>query len=507
MSHVGAKNIIEWCSSLNLCDNRGHLQKLGEDTAETDEAPVPEQGVFEVWAAQHPLFGSRWLHVERITSQTDHRFEHLESLPLYPDIGNSWQSVIDPTKRYVLRGLPSQSMEVQCFRGVTNSSCRIRWSFDFTEGTNQWQMEGALDPERKLRAIQHNPESVPLDLWKLFERWASWHLAEKGQWNTEQHYMAVSFAELTEDAQETFVQNFSILELEVPGYGSYANVEFQNVPIGPNSESDASQWAVARLTRRIKEDRRYRTRNDVRRYFVELVEGTPLELFQPSLPSHTELLDEFSGLGEMFWSLAAPVDLAPFVPGAQELASLTIGSNSQLSYEGQNREEAIVRIPHRGEWSMHDLVARLLNGAKPYRVLLCDRYIRGGDNLATLQLLFDTIKKLHSTARLEIVTEPEGKKGGNLSSIEKIIGSSPRTYHDMFGSNRNNRPHARYFLIDEGNGEGVCWQMDNSPLDSRPNNSNQVSPRTPLRWRDFGAFQLDKSELPLDLGRWFEGGA
>ena len=104
---AGANNVIAWCETLGLCDAHGGLTSLGEDVAEQDEAPVPEQGVYGLCLAQHPVIGRRVLAVERLASSRDQRFEHVQPVPIEPDRGKVFRSVLNPTERFQLRGLPA----------------------------------------------------------------------------------------------------------------------------------------------------------------------------------------------------------------------------------------------------------------------------------------------------------------------------------------------------------------------------------------------------------------
>ncbi|HMY59588.1 MAG TPA: hypothetical protein PK472_15105, partial [Pseudomonadota bacterium] len=70
----------------------------------------------------------------------------------------------------------------------------------------------------------------------------------------------------------------------------------------------------------------YLSRSDVWTLYAELTVGTPLEAFQPVLPAHDELLDRQKQAqnSEVFWSLAAPVDLALVAPDQADLDALQL---------------------------------------------------------------------------------------------------------------------------------------------------------------------------------------
>jgi hypothetical protein len=504
VSRVAAENILVWCRTLRLCDDRGTLMELGERVADSDEAPVPEQGIFALWVASHPLFGNRVLHLERQSSTRDARFENIVPLPITPERNVPFQSILDPEVRIVLREFLSESGAPGCIR-QGSSKCRLRWTLDFGAGRNQWQLEGSLSVGERSQPIQHTPESLPLDLWKLFERWANLHLTQVGQWQPETRRLAVSFDKLPDASQEGFTHTYPLPEVEVPGRGTYKQVRVENVPIGPRTRDDAHRWARARLDRALARERAYRTRSDVRRLFVSLVEETPLAPLQPTLPDHATFVNEARREPALLWSLAASVDLAPFPVDAGQLADLTVGTEAVRTTPA--RGERTVRIPYSASWSMRDLVEALLDGTRPRRMLLCDRYVYGDKNLHTLELLMNTLRTLHPEAQLEIVTESQPGNTAQHERIRTITGRPPRLYKDMFGQHRRNQLHARYLLVEPDSGSGFGWQMDNSPLDAQPPRGSPPTPQSPLRWRDFAAQRLERAELFPDLGRWLEGGA
>lgn len=229
-----------------------------------------------------------------------------------------------------------------------------------------------------MRPLHHEPESDGLDLWNLASTWATGALSSFGRWQSGERRLAVAFNVLTEDELESFCKTLELRRVEVPGKGVYENVTLADVPVGPVSAQDAQRWAMARFNRHLSAKPGYRSRGEVRAKFVELTENTALEAFAPTLPSHDDFLSQSSKDPERYWSPAAPVDLSPFPAVMEELGPLRIGTPAPITATEPPR---VVRVPHRGGWSMRKLVDRLLSGVAPRRVLLCDRYVRGDDNL------------------------------------------------------------------------------------------------------------------------------
>lgn len=498
---AGANNVIAWCTMLGLCDGWGGLTALGEDVADTDEAPVPEQGVYGLWLAQHPVLGRRVLAVERLAANRDQRFESIEPLPLEPDRGKVFRSVLDGKERFMVRDLPTNHGQPGGLIGDTRATCRLRWTLDFHQARDQWQLDGMIEApqgngKHGLRPMQHEPESDGLDLWNLASMWATGPLSSFGRWQASERRLAVSFDGLEEGEVDTFRKTLALRRVEIPGKGVYDNVTLEDVPVGPASAQDAQRWAMARFDRHLAAKPGYRSRAEVRERFAQLTEDTPLEAFAPTLPSHDELLSQASRDPERFWSLAAPVDLSPYPAGSDDLGPLRVGSPAPTA---ATEPPGVVRIPYRGGWSMRNLVDRLLSGGAPRRVLLCDRFVRGDDNLDALKLL---VAALRAAAPQVVVDVWTGDEEADIKKVQAITGASPRGYREVFG---RSLPHDRYLLVLPGQGQGFGWQMSNSPLHARADVKG-AGPETPLRWKDLAATRVSADELEPALRQWLSGG-
>ncbi len=500
---AGATNVLSWCAMLGLCDSRGGLTALGEDVAEQDEAPVPEQGVYGLWLAEHPVLGRRVLAVERLASSRDQRFESIHPLPMEPDHGKVFRSVVDAKERFQVRDLPTNHGRAGCLRGETNATCRFRWTLDFDREQDQWQLDGAIEVPQgngkyAMRAMKHEPECDGIDLWGLAARWGPGPLSFFGRWQPSERRLAVALEGLEDSEQDTFRKTLPMRHVEVPGKGSYDEVSLEDVPVGPASADDAQRWAMSRFERHIGTHPGYRSRAEVRELFVDLAEGTPLESFSPTLPRHEDLL---GGLGrdatrdpERYWSLAAPVDLAPYPASSDDLGPLRIGAAAPVTApEPPN----VVRVPYRGGWSMRRLVDRLLAGTAPREVLLCDRYVRGTGNLAALKLLVQSVRAAGPSVTVEVWT---GDEDSDFEHIRALTGTPARSYREVFG---RNLPHDRYLLVLPGHGAGFGWHMSNSPLHARPD-VPRPTPQSPLRWKDFAGTRVAADELEPALRQWLD---
>lgn len=497
---AGANNVIAWCKMLGLCDPRGALTALAEDVADADEAPVPEQGVYGLWLAQHPVLGRRVLAVERLASNRDQRFESVEPLAVDLDRGKVFRSVLDGKERFMVRDLPTNHGQPGALIRDTDATCRLRWTLDFDQARNQWQLDGLIEApqgngKHVLRPMQHEPESDGLDLWNLASTWATGPLSAFGRWHAGERRLAVAFDRLTEGELDTFRKTLVLRRVEIPGKGDYENVTLEDVPVKPATEKDAQRWAMARFDRHLSAKPGYRSRAEVREQFAQLTEDTPLETFAPTLPSHDDLLTQAIKDPERFWSLAAPVDLSPFPAASDDLGPLRISSPAPIS---ASEPPGVLRIPYRGGWSMRKLVDRLLSGVAVRRVLLCDRYVRGDDNLDALKLLVAALRAAAPNVAVDVWT---GDEEADFKKVQAITGTAPRSYGKVFG---RSLPHDRYLLVLPAQGQGFGWHMSNSPIHARAEGAD-AGPETPLRWKDLAATRVSADELEPALRQWLTG--
>lgn len=492
LSQAASENIIRWCAALHLCDPAGSLRSLGHEVAQTDEAPVPEQGVYDLWVVQHPLLGSRILHAERLTSTRDGRFEHIQKAPILPEQDRVFASVIKQS-RFLLRGFPTNQTHIGVLVQDTRARCRLRWTLDWLDNTNTFRIEGSLDVSSGHHPIQHSPETVELDLWQLP---ALWFAQEPDcRWSPNDRQLLLnrpSLSGLSDEQQETFKTQWQLSNVVVPHRGQWENAVLEDIPIGPMTQDVAQQWALSRLDRHLLSDASRYSRSGLRQTFATLTEDTPLELLRPSLPCHEDVLERYRENPEVFWCLAAPVDLAPTPPNDAALDSMMVGQES-TSASVPPRSQHVIRIPYRGGWSMQQLMRALTHQKRITKLLLVDRFVRGQNNLLSLQLLRDTAR----VDSFEVWTGDVGRS--TMDAIESITGSRPRPYRSVFS--RSSQPHDRYLVLKPEKGPPFGWQMSNSPLDARAFDEEPL-PETPLLWRDLTAAWLSLEQLPPQIAAW-----
>ncbi|MCL2823165.1 MAG: hypothetical protein FWD57_04175 [Polyangiaceae bacterium] len=345
----GAKNVVEWAEMLGLCDARG-LTELGKQVATDGNAPVPEQGVYRLWHTNHPVVGRRVLAVRRITPSQDKRFDdkhermNVDVSVFNVDRKTVCQSVIDRDERFIIRDFPCNHDDRRVWHEpALTGDCRFRWTLDFDAGSDKWRIEGSIkEPQSsgnspanssggaKSRTIEHVPESHGINVWRAIDE-LSRDLRKFGQWDSGKRLLAVPVEAVKNEEAQSFLRlSVSISGVVLLDKGQYDQVTFTNVPIGPINAHEAQKWAMRLLTLDLGNKPTYRTRQAVRTRFAQLTQDTPLADFGVTLPSHDNLLPEVANIDRaMFWSLAAPVDLAPIPPSDEDLSAMSVSPKNQ----------------------------------------------------------------------------------------------------------------------------------------------------------------------------------
>lgn len=494
---MAARNIRAWCHEIGLCDADGTLTSHGRRTAETGEAPILEQGVYAMWGTEHPVLGNRVLHVERV--RIDHQDEpEPRPLPMVPDCGVYLQSCVSG-QGFMVRALPTGEGEPLGFEDTGHgSSCQFHWTVDFDAGTSRWHLSGVLDGTTNGGEVSIRPRAIdrPSKVWDLAADWFGQVPVTTGRWNTERHRLEIAFNEkLGERVLGEFRQDVLLERVDGPDGDTYENARVVGVPVAPRNASDARSWMLWRLRRRL-ESPGYRSVDALNAEYLAVTDDTPLQ-DTTAAPSVPELLSVLESERALYWRVAAGADLDP--------AGVPARHGSGPGY-ARPQEPMVVRVGPGQQWSMHELVTRLLDSAHPTRVMLCDRYVRGEANLRTLAVLRDSLRAISAQVLLDVLTERDGENPQIAGQIQAVTGRPAKWYDDVFGRSAANRPHDRYLLVDAGS-RSTVWHMSNSPLDPRPGSPGPLNVHTPLRWRDMTCVRVEPASLQFPpLVNWFKPG-
>lgn len=290
LSRAAARTLVRTCADLGLCDDRGILTSLGRDVGESQRVPLPEQGVYRLWVARHPLCGVRMLHFERVSAEArDEDYASLTPTPAELPRDVPMRSVIDADCHFVLRYLPAPRGQAPLCRLRGQQRCALVWHLDFLRDENSWRFEGKIDLGEGAIQVRHAAETIKgLDLAALFGAWAR-ELDLGGSWDASRRQLRGPLPAAIEE-REGFKRTMSFPWVEVPERGHWKDVSVRDVPLGPADRETAQQWALDRYHRRVLSGASYLPAPKLRALFLEVVERTPLAEHRPTLPAHADLL-------------------------------------------------------------------------------------------------------------------------------------------------------------------------------------------------------------------------
>jgi len=504
---AGAVNIIAQLKMLGLCDGLGALTPLGREVAKDHEVPIPEQGTYELWIAEHPVFGCRLVHVDRIEARgEDRRGPDPVQIPRVPDRNIATPSALEPKERVVFRDFPKADGVPVGIRRNDSTNLEVRWEIDTEAGTSHWYFAGTVDvPGKGPRQAIPVPVTREIDLGWLSEHWGRQTLRQAGQWDPEKRWLRIRADQASETEKISFRKAYGPFDIDVPGVATFTGTTLSEVPIAPANQQESQAWATSLLHGALAKEQQYRTRQQVRTLFAEQVRDTPLEEFGAALKSHREMLADLESQPDLYWTLAAPADLSPFPSDSSDFESLQVGgrsaqTGSQLRSNPAGNEK--VSVPLGSRITMAEIVGRLLAQARPAKLLLCDRYIRGERALKLLQVFVQEVNAVSPSCKFDVWTENPSE--ADVDGIRKAIGKPPRSFQEVFGKDR---PHDRYLLAVDQHGSRHAWQMTNSLLHPSWDRAVTVPDgRTQLRWNDLLVVKLPTTSISPDISRWFGGG-
>ena len=148
----GADNMVRWCADLGLTDRHGGLTALGEETAESGEAPVPEQGLYDFWVdPTTACWGRGSCTPDRVQASPGQQHQRRAAAEIEPDHGRALHLGASPRSSGSSCGpFPSVSGLVGVRKRPTQARCELRWVLDWDQRQPAtWTISGDLDGQRK----------------------------------------------------------------------------------------------------------------------------------------------------------------------------------------------------------------------------------------------------------------------------------------------------------------------------------------------------------------------
>lgn len=481
----GARGLEDHLRRLELIDDSGALTSQGRDAAESGLVPIPESGLYELVLGTDPIFGTRIFNVVRLEAQAAGgpapTAQPLYGLPTdvrFP----SWED--DQT--WMLRRLVAPRGEAAKAHLIDNRRIQLVLHIDpHRADHSDWQLSERFRSNTGEHDVPERPEQGPkLDAWSLFESW--FQVAAKfGRWDPETRTLRVEFdpEKLDQDARTRFHMTLTLVNVDVPSLDRFAACTVTGMPIAPLDGAEAQKWAIWMLLDAVRaEATAYVSRSDLLHRLYDLIIDTPLEEFEPVLPSHEDLVREASKDKDqaLAWRLRAAVDLHPSAEPTEWLSRVSLKQPPPVN-EGTNA--VLLTIAPKERRSMAWLV-RALSVAGAKKCVIYDKHI-DHRTLPVLRALVEALRADSADLHIGIVTRVANDPAGNAlgKELRQLVGSEPL---DIRKLSTGPELHGRYILYGEGRSPSTI-HATHSLVHARPEpgvSIDTIDLKTPLIWND-----------------------
>lgn len=286
--------VKDYLRNIKVYDEKHQLTALGSSVKETGMLPTAEEGKYQIWfTEQDSHFGSRIFYFKRVHPSSS--WENTDSkLNLRLDNDGHFYLPTEGNSFSNLKLLPVTDYFGQ-YRNHTDS-ITLRWTWENLEKSH-YIFEGQIGKGEK--QIKLKPAGIPChdDLKTLIEDILP-------EWDRKNERLRVPFNEVSEQSKISFENN-------MPGNWRDFNVQFQKVPLMPDSLDGAKKWRNWLVTESLRKE--YLNTNDFETTVIESNENAAFKSYKNSLDIPEAEL--FSGIIKKetapFWHLNAPMNLNP----------------------------------------------------------------------------------------------------------------------------------------------------------------------------------------------------
>lgn len=312
---IVGKRLLEVCAMMQLVESveppreGWRLTEQGRRALKNQEVPVPQRGEFDVWLLFDPLHSELILRVRptepEVPPKHGERIETSAPAPVQ-DLPNHLRRCVSHIIRPPLR-LQDEPNEVFVFdfaelgRCIKREPCQLSVELHGGGGTARFDVnfdgrQTHFAPVAKLPALADA-------------------LGAAGYTELDKP-TAVAFRTLSDSERRTANRSEEIEEITTPEIGTFIRAQVADVPLVPETQQDANEWAVWRLVDNIRAyvwpqefEKQVRA---VREFAVKAHWA-----FDPALPTQSELARTRADQPTLFRRLMVPLDWQP-------LASLSV---------------------------------------------------------------------------------------------------------------------------------------------------------------------------------------
>lgn len=313
------KRLIQICVTHKLLvEEESHnkknyiLTETGKTALEEEQIFIPEQGTWEIWVTNDPLWPSALIHIDifkepqarnEIKNQEElkERQNQMRTLPkwLFEKLQGQIITLADRSTDYHFNEELEEKGEVVSSDEDITATLSIPQFSDNSE----LRFTGTVVGKKCDYQAQHTmtferawPQILEQQGW--LERW-------RIQQKTEQEVLDVSYADLKSDQERaSFHKDYPIQKPYLTDLNRFDDTTTKNVPIAPATEQDASHWAYWLLERNTNH---YVLKGDFEVMQNKVAESFPdYEIVFPAQSDFAQLLHRSNP--RAYWYLQAPLD-------------------------------------------------------------------------------------------------------------------------------------------------------------------------------------------------------
>jgi hypothetical protein len=317
---IVGKRLIQICITHKLLEEESHgknnyiLTEMGQTALEEEQIFIPEQGTWEIWVTNDPLWPSALVQIEVFNEppafketgrdkkdELEERRENMQSLPewLFNRLqGQSITPLADRKTDYRFDELKKKGEVVTPDATITatltipqfGDSSELRFSGTVVKKKCDYQEQHAMNFE---------------NAWQQILQQQGWLTRWRTQQQTQQGVLDVSYRELkTDQERASFHKNYPISKPYLANLDRFDNTIINNVPIAPATQQDANQWGYWLLERNTNH---YVLKGDFEMMQNKVIESFPdYEITFPEQSDFAQPLRHSNP--RAYWYLQAPLD-------------------------------------------------------------------------------------------------------------------------------------------------------------------------------------------------------
>ena len=379
---------------------------------------------------------------------------------------------------------------------------KVTLNMTLREEQSSWWFSGSLHSNKNNKTIQKKERNFVQNWISKLPNWLK-NSNPEIDLNPSNKQAKVPFSFVQNDLKscQTFKKNIRIGTISRDDFyniSDFQNVEVENIPIVPKTESDAQQWVMHLFYQKLRNIKTYTSRHRLIQMFHRCILNTPLESFQLELPPTQELIQylQINQSNEQAFYLQVALDLTsdskgsePYTYGLQNVEGIRQTKHS-FEIEGRNI-------------SYQELLTCMLQQKHPQKVLLIDKHLYQKGNPRKIILFLETLQSIVPNVTMDLVA-PKGdnQKEKIAQKIERESNKRITTLGSKNFFDNQQQPHDRYIFWKINAQQAFGWRLTHTIFN--PKVHVDSTPQTPLKWEPLGGIRQEKNQFIDEVKQWLE---